>query len=137
MQGGPSRLGSCAVTDRVAVVTGANRGIGRAIAVALAADGFAVAVTARDSATLADTVAAIEADGGTALAVPCDVRDEESVIAMARDVADLGRVHTVVAMPGSPVRRRRYTRYSSPNGATAWPLTLTACSSPSVPSSRR
>jgi NAD(P)-dependent dehydrogenase (short-subunit alcohol dehydrogenase family) len=84
----------------VAVVTGGNRGIGRAIAVALAADGFAVAVTARDADTLADTVAAIEADGGTALAVPCDVRDEESVIAMARDVADLGRVHTVVANAG-------------------------------------
>jgi NAD(P)-dependent dehydrogenase (short-subunit alcohol dehydrogenase family) len=88
------------VTDRVAVVTGGNRGIGRAIAVALAADGFAIAVTARDAGTLADTVAAIEADGGTALAVPCDVRDEESVTTMARDVADLGRVHTVVANAG-------------------------------------
>jgi NAD(P)-dependent dehydrogenase (short-subunit alcohol dehydrogenase family) len=88
------------VTDRVAVVTGGNRGIGRAIAVALAADGFAVAVTARDADTLADTVAAIEADGGTALAVPCDVRDEESVTTMARDVANLGRVHTVVANAG-------------------------------------
>jgi NAD(P)-dependent dehydrogenase (short-subunit alcohol dehydrogenase family) len=84
----------------VAVVTGGNRGIGRAIAVALAADGFAVAVTARDAGTLADTVAAIEADGGTALALPCDVRDEESVAAMARDVAGLGRVHTVVANAG-------------------------------------
>jgi NAD(P)-dependent dehydrogenase (short-subunit alcohol dehydrogenase family) len=84
----------------VAVVTGGNRGIGRAIAVALAADGFAVAVTARDADTLADTVAAIEADGGTALAVPCDVRDEESVTTMARDVANLGRVHTVVANAG-------------------------------------
>jgi len=84
----------------VAVVTGGNRGIGRAIAVALAADGFAVAVTARDADTLADTVAAIEADGGTALALPCDVRDEESVAAMARDVAGLGRVHTVVANAG-------------------------------------
>ena len=82
------------------MVTGGNRGIGRAIAVALAADGFAVAVTARDADTLADTVAAIEADGGTALAVPCDVRDEESVSTMARDVADLGRVHTVVANAG-------------------------------------
>jgi NAD(P)-dependent dehydrogenase (short-subunit alcohol dehydrogenase family) len=88
------------VTDKVAVVTGGNRGIGRAIAVALAADGFAVAVTARDPDTLADTVAAIEADGGTALAVPCDVRDEESVTTMARDVAELGRVHTVVANAG-------------------------------------
>ena len=42
-------------SPRVAVVTGANRGIGRAISVALAADGFAVAVTARDVPTLADT----------------------------------------------------------------------------------
>jgi NAD(P)-dependent dehydrogenase (short-subunit alcohol dehydrogenase family) len=49
---------------------------------------------------LADTVTAIEADGGTALALPCDVRDEESVTTMARDVADLGRVHTVVANAG-------------------------------------
>jgi NAD(P)-dependent dehydrogenase (short-subunit alcohol dehydrogenase family) len=82
------------------VVTGGNRGIGRAIAVALAADGFAVAVTARDTDALADTVAAIEANGGTALALPCDVRDEESVATMARDVAALGRVHTVVANAG-------------------------------------
>jgi NAD(P)-dependent dehydrogenase (short-subunit alcohol dehydrogenase family) len=88
------------VTDRVAVVTGGNRGIGRAIAVALAADGFAVAVTARDTDALADTVAAIEADGGTALALPCDVRDEESVATMAREVVGLGRVHTVVANAG-------------------------------------
>jgi NAD(P)-dependent dehydrogenase (short-subunit alcohol dehydrogenase family) len=89
------------VTDRVAVVTGGNRGIGRAIAVALAADGFAVAVTARDADALADTVAAIEADGGTALALPCDVRDEESVATMARHVVGLGRVHTVVANAGT------------------------------------
>ncbi len=88
------------MTDRVAVVTGGNRGIGRAIAVALAADGFAVAVTARDTDALADTVAAIEADGGTALALPCDVRDEESVATMARHVVGLGRVHTVVANAG-------------------------------------
>lgn len=88
------------MTDRVAVVTGGNRGIGRAIAIALAADGFAVAVTARDADALADTVAAIEADGGTALALPCDVRDEESVATMARHVVGLGRVHTVVANAG-------------------------------------
>ena len=61
---GPRRGGGGAMSDRVAVVTGGNRGIGRAIAVALAADGFAVAVTARDPATAADTVAAVEAGGG-------------------------------------------------------------------------
>lgn len=88
------------MSPRVAVVTGANRGIGRAIAVALAADGFAVAVTARDPATLAETVADVEAGGGTALPLACDVRDEASVAAMAVAAAGLGPVHTVVANAG-------------------------------------
>jgi NAD(P)-dependent dehydrogenase (short-subunit alcohol dehydrogenase family) len=90
------------MSPRVAVVTGANRGIGRAIAVALAADGFAVAVTARDEATLADTVAEVEKGGGTALPLTCDVRDEASVAAMADGVLDRwGSVHTVVANAGT------------------------------------
>ncbi|NMI01626.1 SDR family NAD(P)-dependent oxidoreductase [Pseudonocardia acidicola] len=85
---------------RVAVVTGGNRGIGRAIAGALADDGFAVVVTARDPATLADTVAEIEKAGGTAVPLACDVRDEASVAAMAAEAAGLGPVHTVVANAG-------------------------------------
>lgn len=89
------------MSPRVAVVTGANRGIGRAIAVALAADGFAVAVTARDAATLAETVAEVEKGGGTALPLACDVRDEASVGAMDDGVLDRwGSVHTVVANAG-------------------------------------
>ena len=88
------------MSDRVAVVTGGNRGIGRAIAAALAADGFAVAVTARDRTTAAETVAAIQAGGGTAVALTCDVSDEVSVTAMAREVGEFGPVHTVVANAG-------------------------------------
>jgi NAD(P)-dependent dehydrogenase (short-subunit alcohol dehydrogenase family) len=88
------------MSPRVAVVTGANRGIGRAVAVALAADGFGVAVTARDPATLADTVADVEKAGGTALPLACDVRDEDSVAAMAAAATELGPVHTVVANAG-------------------------------------
>lgn len=88
------------MSTRVAVVTGANRGIGRAIAVALGAAGFAVAATARDAATLRETVAEVEAGGGTALALACDVRDEASVTAMAAAASDLGPVHTVVANAG-------------------------------------
>lgn len=88
------------MSSRVAVVTGANRGIGRAIAVALAADGFDVAVTARDPATLADTVAEVGKAGGTAVALACDVRDEASVAAMADASAAIGPVHTVVANAG-------------------------------------
>ncbi len=88
------------MSDRVAVVTGANRGIGRAIAAALAADGFAVAVTARDPATLADTIDEIEAVGQRAVPLACDVCDEASVAALAEQVQRLGRVHTVVANAG-------------------------------------
>ena len=89
-------------SPRIAVVTGANRGIGRAISVALAVEGFAVAVTARDVPTLADTVAQIEEGGGTALPLACDVRDEASVAAMADGVLDRwGSVHTVVANAGA------------------------------------
>ncbi|GAA2552519.1 SDR family NAD(P)-dependent oxidoreductase [Pseudonocardia hydrocarbonoxydans] len=88
------------MTGRVAVVTGANRGIGRAIAVALGAAGFAVAATARDPTTLKETVEDVEAGGGTALALACDVRDESSVAAMAAAASGLGPVHTVVANAG-------------------------------------
>ncbi|WP_158228366.1 SDR family NAD(P)-dependent oxidoreductase [Pseudonocardia sp. MH-G8] len=89
------------MSERVAVVTGANRGIGRAVALALAADGFAVATTARDPGTLADTIAEIEERGGRGVALACDVGDESSVAALAAQVLDRwGGVHTVVANAG-------------------------------------
>jgi NAD(P)-dependent dehydrogenase (short-subunit alcohol dehydrogenase family) len=83
-------------------VTGANRGIGRAIAVAFAAAGYAVAATARDPASLADTMADIEAGnaGGTAVPLACDVCDEASVAAMAAQAERIGPVHAVVANAG-------------------------------------
>ena len=88
------------MSTRVAAVTGANRGIGRAIAVALAADGFTVAASARDPASLADTVGQAGKAGGTAVPLACDVRDEASVAAMAAGAQALGPVHAVVANAG-------------------------------------
>lgn len=60
---------------RKALITGASRGIGRALAEALAGAGADVAVTARDAASLADTRAAVEALGRRAVALAQDVRD--------------------------------------------------------------
>ncbi|MFC9493515.1 3-oxoacyl-ACP reductase FabG [Streptomyces sp. NPDC056982] len=71
-------------SPRVAIVTGAARGIGAAVAERLAADGLAVAVADLDERACAEVTARIESAGGRALAVPVDVSDEDSV---ARGVA--------------------------------------------------
>jgi len=88
------------VSTPVAAVTGANRGIGRAITVTMAAAGFTVAASARDPASLDGTVAEVEKAGGTAVPLACDVRDEASVAKMAADAEALGPVHAVVANAG-------------------------------------
>ncbi|MGY1778435.1 SDR family oxidoreductase [Geodermatophilus sp. SYSU D00804] len=76
---------------RVAIVTGAARGIGAATALRLAADGFAVAVLDLDESSTAGTVQAIEAAGGRALGVGADVGDAEQVqAAVDRIAAELG-----------------------------------------------
>lgn len=73
---------------RVAVVTGAARGIGAAIAMRLSADGCDVAILDIDEARCANTVAAVRAHGRRALAVAVDVSDEASVKAAVGAVAD-------------------------------------------------
>ncbi|MDT0452721.1 3-oxoacyl-ACP reductase FabG [Streptomyces hesseae] len=76
---------------RVALVTGAARGIGAATALRLAAEGRAVAVLDLEEAACADTVEKITAAGGRALAVGCDVSDAAQVdAAVARVAAELG-----------------------------------------------
>ncbi|HOJ59821.1 MAG TPA: SDR family oxidoreductase [bacterium] len=59
--------------NHIALVTGASRGIGQAIAVRLAREGIQMIITARDAEALQQTVTRIEKDGGTAVAIPCDL----------------------------------------------------------------
>jgi 3-oxoacyl-[acyl-carrier protein] reductase len=74
--------------QRVAVVTGAARGIGAAVATRLARDGFAVAVLDLDESACAGTVEGITSAGGRALAVGVDVADAGSVAAAVEQVTD-------------------------------------------------
>jgi len=67
------------LSEQVAIVTGASQGIGRGVAISLAANGAKVACVARNSEKLAETVNAIEAAGGEAAAFSCDVTNGESV----------------------------------------------------------
>lgn len=89
------------LTDRVAVVTGAARGIGEATALALADLGAHVAVCDRDEDGLASTAAAIEARGRRALTRVLDVRDDDAVEAFAREIdAALGPTDILVNNAG-------------------------------------
>jgi NAD(P)-dependent dehydrogenase (short-subunit alcohol dehydrogenase family) len=83
---------------RVAIVTGAAQGIGRAIALRLAADGLAVAVNdvAAKKAQLDEVVELIEQKNVRGLAVPADVTKEDEVKGMVEEVvAQLGKVNVV------------------------------------------
>jgi len=100
------------MSRKIAFVTGASRGIGRACAISLAEAGFDVAVSARTlvdgTARLDDgetalpggldtTVAAVEAAGGRGLAVPMDLLDRKSVIAAAdQTLAHFGRIDVLL-----------------------------------------
>ncbi len=95
--------------DKVAIVTGASRGLGKAIAVGLAKAGARVVVAARSEVvtdkklpgTIAKTVDEIAAAGGVALAVRCDVTDEGSVQDMIdKTIATFGRIDILVNNAG-------------------------------------
>jgi len=92
---------SRALDGQVAIVTGAGRGIGRAIAEALAREGAAVVLAARTRQQLAEVAAAVKSGGGRALAVPTDVTLDAAVDALVEQaVAEFGRVDLLVTAAG-------------------------------------
>jgi 7-alpha-hydroxysteroid dehydrogenase len=104
------------LADRAAIVTGGSRGLGRAIALALAAEGAAVAVAGRTEqvwddrlpGTIGETVADIEAAGGRAVAIRADLTDREDITRLVESARDaLGAITILVnnaafTAPGRP-----------------------------------
>jgi NAD(P)-dependent dehydrogenase (short-subunit alcohol dehydrogenase family) len=89
------------LSGHVAIVTGGGRGIGRLVAEALAGAGAAVAVTARSEDQLDETVASITSKGGTAIALPGDVSDADSVTEAVHQVQrQLGPVDLLINNAG-------------------------------------
>jgi NAD(P)-dependent dehydrogenase (short-subunit alcohol dehydrogenase family) len=93
------------LTGSIALVTGAGRGIGRAIALTLAGAGASVALCARSTGQLADVAAEIVAGGGTAISIPADITREGAAEAVVSDVErEFGPLNTLINAAGvSPV----------------------------------
>jgi len=90
-----------ALTGRTALVTGASRGIGRAIAVGLAAAGADVALSARDEDLLREVAAQVEAAGRRAVVLPADVTDADACRELAQEaIAALGTLDILVNNAG-------------------------------------
>lgn len=91
------------LNGRVAVVAASSKGLGRATAVALAAEGASVLLNGRDEAALDDAVAAIISAGGTAVGVVADITDPAVPARLVEEaVARWGRLDIVVGNAGGP-----------------------------------
>jgi len=90
------------LAGKVAIVTGGSRGIGRSIAIALAEAGAFVSIAARKPEALAEAVAAVEAAGGRAIAVPTNVRRPEDLKKLiATTKQEFGRIDILVNNAGT------------------------------------
>ena len=89
------------MTDRVAIVTGGSRGIGRAVAIAAAARGFRICVGyASNEVAAREVVSSIEAKNGKAIAVKCDVASEADILALFRVADGFGTLGALVNNAG-------------------------------------
>ncbi len=87
--------------DKVVVITGPAKGMGRAVSLAFAKEGASLVLTGRDTAAIEPVAAEARALGVPALVVPCDVTDEAQADALAKAALDkFGRIDVLVNVAG-------------------------------------
>jgi NAD(P)-dependent dehydrogenase (short-subunit alcohol dehydrogenase family) len=95
------------LNGKTAVITGASRGLGKAMALALAAEGARIALVARDRKRLDAVAAEIGAGNGQAAVVPADVTSEDEVLRIEREIAaQFGKVDILINNAGIIVRKQ-------------------------------
>lgn len=112
-----------ALTDHVALITGAGRGIGRATALALAAQGSDVIVVARTASEVEATAAHARQHGVQALPLTADITDPEHVAGLLHQATALGPVSILVNNAGTAPPRRAHAKMR----VADWERTLATC----------
>src|SRR5580698_3044465 len=96
-----SKRGDLPLTDKVVIITGGSRGIGRATAIAAAARGFRICVGyASNEAAAREVVSTIESKNGKAIAVKCDVGSESDILAIFKAADDFGVLGALINNAG-------------------------------------
>jgi NAD(P)-dependent dehydrogenase (short-subunit alcohol dehydrogenase family) len=99
-------MSSKSLEGKVALVTGASRGLGKAVAIALARAGARLILASRDRPSLEKTVEAIKSEGGQATFFQTDVTEETQIEELAKAVSrDFGRVQILVNNAGMNIRK--------------------------------
>lgn len=113
--------------NKVAIITGGGRGIGRAFALRFAQEGAKVVVTQRTTTEIEGTVSEIKASGGNALAVTMDIRDPEQVNKMIQRAADeFGGIDILINNAGfyGGLGHKRWDDWSLEEWRASWDINV-------------